>query len=131
MKKLRMILMAGGFPVILAVAGCATDSEFKQKAQPSSSAIVAAERSGATDVPSAAFYLGQAKAELDSAKALATDGKKRQAASLLLRAEADAELAAALSQEDAEKKDAADAVKNVRQLRQDNQLPLNEDGDNQ
>lgn len=129
MKKLRMVLIAGT-STILAAAGCVTDSEFKRKAMPSSAAIVAAEKSGATEVPSAAFYLGLAKAELGSARILAANGKKEQAKSLVLRAEADATLAAALSQEDAEKKDADEAMANVRQLKYENHLPVNEKGGN-
>ena len=51
------------------------------------------------------------------------DEDKEQAESMLLRAQADGELAAALSRGDADKKEAALAIERVQQLRQDNQLP--------
>jgi N-acetylmuramic acid 6-phosphate (MurNAc-6-P) etherase len=51
---------------------------------------------------------------------LAESGKNEEAASLLLRAEADAELAILLSREQAEQSEAAQAVERVRQLRNDN-----------
>jgi hypothetical protein len=61
-----------------------------------------------------------AKEELDRAKKFDADGDKEQGASMLLRAQADAELAVALSRESAEKADAQAAVARVAQLRQDN-----------
>jgi hypothetical protein len=45
---------------------------------------------------------------------------------MLARAEVDAELAVALSREDAERKQAADAVARVRTLRHENPLSANE-----
>lgn len=86
----------------------------------STSGIRAAEEVGASKVPRAALHLQIAKEELENAKALYKNGDKEKAASLLLRAEADAELAVALSREDAEKTDARSAVERVRQLRQEN-----------
>ena len=68
-------------------------------------------------------HLHLAKEELARAEALSAAGKKEQAASMLTRAEADAELAIALSHEQAEKTDAARAIERVRKLREDNQLP--------
>jgi regulator of protease activity HflC (stomatin/prohibitin superfamily) len=61
-----------------------------------------------------------AKEELELAKGLSAKGEKKRAASMLLRAEADAELAVALSRGDAEKSEARAAVERVHQLRQDN-----------
>ena len=47
-------------------------------------------------------------------------GDKERAASLLLRAEADADLAVALAREDAEKVDAAQAMQRVHELQRAN-----------
>jgi hypothetical protein len=47
-------------------------------------------------------------------------GEKEMAASMLKRAEADAELAVALAHEDAERSEARAAVERVRQLREAN-----------
>jgi N-acetylmuramic acid 6-phosphate (MurNAc-6-P) etherase len=52
---------------------------------------------------------------------LAKKGEKEQADSMLMRSEADAELAVVLSHEDAEMTEAQAAVERARQLRKDNQ----------
>ncbi len=102
------------------VAGCSTPSTLRTEA--STSGIRAAEEVGAADVPRAALHLQLAKEELERARSIATSGDKKQAASQLLRAEVDAELAVALSKEDAEKSEALAAIERVRQLRKDNNL---------
>jgi len=86
----------------------------------STSGIRAAEEAGAAKVPQASLHLQLAKEELELAKGLAARGEKEQAASMLSRAEADAELAVTLSRGDAEKSEAQAAVERARQLRQDN-----------
>jgi superfamily I DNA/RNA helicase len=82
--------------------------------------IRAAEEAGAAKVPQASLHLQLAKEELEVAKGLAAKGKKEKAESMLLRSEADAELAAVLARGDAEKAEARAAVERVRQLRQEN-----------
>jgi hypothetical protein len=101
------------------VAGCAANVPLRTEA--STSGIRAAEEAGAAKVPQASLHLQLAKEELELAKGLAAKGEKEQAASMLLRAEADAELAVVLSREDAERSEAQAAVARARQLRQDNQ----------
>jgi hypothetical protein len=86
----------------------------------STSGIRAAEEVGAAKVPQASLHLQLAKEELELAKGLSAKGEKKEAASMLLRSEADAELAVALSREDAEKSEARAALERVRKLRQDN-----------
>lgn len=100
--------------------GCANDTEFRKNVGPSSSAISIAEDAGAAKVPSAAIYLQLAKQELDHAKDLVTAHEYEEANSQLIRAEADAELAAALAMEDSERKDASEAMSRVHQLKKDN-----------
>jgi hypothetical protein len=90
------------------------------KLRKSTSGIRAAEEVGASRIPRAALHLQLAKEELTRAKDLSERGDKAQAASLIMRAEADAELAVALSREDAEKAEARAAVDRVRQFRQNN-----------
>ena len=98
--------------------GCASTPPLRTEA--SSSGIRAAEEVGAAKVPQASLHLQLAKEELENAKALAAKDEKQRAVSMLSRAEADAELAVALSREDAEKAEARAAVDRVRQLRQAN-----------
>jgi hypothetical protein len=86
----------------------------------STSGIRAAEEVGAAGVPQAALHLQLAREELALAKSLSAKGEKEQATSMLGRAEADAELAVALSRESAEKTETREAEELVRQLRQEN-----------
>jgi hypothetical protein len=124
MKHVNMGVMAGSFLVAAVIAGCASGPTFNQSSEASTSAIRAAEEVGAPNVPRASLYLQFAKEELEGAKKLSEKGEKEQAVSLLLRAEADAELSVALSHEQTEKTEAAQAIEKVRQLRQDNPVTI-------
>jgi hypothetical protein len=97
-------------------AGCASTP---LRTEASTSGIRAAEELGAADVPQASLHLNLARESLEKARVLAAQDKKEQAASMLLRAEADAELAIALSHEDSERSEALAAVARVRKLQQD------------
>jgi len=99
------------------IAGCAS---VPLRTEASTSGIRAAEEAGAASAPQASLHLQLAREELESAKGLAAKGEKEQADSMLMRAEADAELAVALSHRDAEKSEAMAAVERARQLRKDN-----------
>ncbi len=121
MKHLKMATLAGSILLGGVIAGCGGSATVNR--EPSTSAIRAAEEVGASNVPSASLYLQLAKEELENAKGLAKKGDKEEAESMLLCAQADAELAVALSRGDADKKEATQAIERVRQLRQDNQLP--------
>jgi hypothetical protein len=98
-------------------AGCVSSL---LQTEASTSGIRAAEELGAADVPQASFHLQLAKEELELAKTLSKKREYARGQSLLMRAEADAELAVALSREDAEKSEARIAVERVHQLMQDN-----------
>jgi regulator of protease activity HflC (stomatin/prohibitin superfamily) len=117
MKKVILLTVLTVFGLTLFL-GCASAPPLRTEA--STSGIRAAEEAGAAKVPQASLHLQLAKEELELAKRLSAKGEKEKAASMLLRAEADAELAVVLSHEDAEKAEAMAAVKRVRQLRQDN-----------
>jgi hypothetical protein len=118
-SKIGIMVFAVAAVATAIVAGCAANVPLRTEA--STSGIRAAEEAGAAKVPQASLHLQLAKEELELAKGLAAKGEKEQAASMLLRAEADAELAVVLSRGDAEKSEAQAAVERVRQLRQDNQ----------
>ena len=118
-SKIGIMVFAVAAVATAIVAGCAANVPLRTEA--STSVIRAAEEAGAAKVPQAALHLQLAKEELELAKGLAAKNEKEKAASMLSRAEADAELAVALSRGDAEKSEARAAVERVRQLRQDNQ----------
>jgi hypothetical protein len=71
---------------------------------------------------SASLYLQLAKEEVENARKLSANGEDEQADSMLLRAQADCGLAAALSRTNGDKTETAQAVERVRQLRQYNRL---------
>lgn len=116
--KIGTMCFAVAVMVASITTGCANAPLRTEK---STSGISAAEESGAAQVPKASLHLQMAKEELALARGLSEKGEKEKAESMLLRAEADAELALALSHEDAEKSDALAAVTRARQLRKDNQ----------
>ena len=116
-SKIGFMVFAVAVVATAIVAGCANTP---LRTEASTSEISAAEEAGAAKVPQASLHLQMAKEELELAKGLSAKGEKKKAASMLLRAEADAELAVALSHQDAEKTEAMEAVKRARQLRKDN-----------
>jgi lipopolysaccharide biosynthesis regulator YciM len=115
--KIGIMVLAAAFAVTAIVAGCA-NSPLRTEA--STSGIRAAEEVGAANIPQASLHLQLAKEELELAQGLAAKGEKDKAASMLMRAEADAELSVVLARGDAEKAEAQSAVERVRKLRQDN-----------
>jgi regulator of protease activity HflC (stomatin/prohibitin superfamily) len=119
MKKMHIAIIAGCVLIAISIVGCGSSPEVINK-EASTSAIRAAQEVGASSIPSASLYLQLAKEELANAAILAANGKKEQAESMLLRAQADAELAIILSKGDADKTEAANALERVKKLRQDN-----------
>lgn len=122
MKHMNMTILAGCVLFAVVIAGCGSSAVVLNK-EASTSAIRAAEEVGASDISTASLYLQLAKEEAVNAQSLAEKGEKEQAESMLARAQADGELAVALSRSDTDKKEAADAIDRVQQLRKDNQLP--------
>ena len=122
MKYIKIAMFAVSALFGIVVAGCGSSPAAIDK-EGSTSAIRAAEEVGASGIPSASLYLELAKEELVKAQGFAEKGDKEQAESMLLRAQTDGELAVALSHSDTDKKEAAEAIDRVQQLRQDNKLP--------
>ena len=117
-SKTGILLFAVAAVATAIAAGCASSTPLRTEA--STSGIRAAQEVGAAKVPQAALHLQLAKEELDLAKGLSAKGEKEQATSMLMRAEADAELAVTLSRGDTDKLEAEKAMARVRELRQDN-----------
>jgi hypothetical protein len=88
--------------VVLGLGGtaCATSAAVKNTDGPAS-AIRAAEEVGAAKVPEASLHLQLAKEQLARAQSMRGDSDQRRAALLLERAQADAELALALTRNQA------------------------------
>jgi len=122
MKRIKIAILAGSLLASLFIAGCGSNAVVVDE-ESSTSSIRAAEEVGAGDISNASLYLQLAKEELVKAQTFAENGQKEEAESMLLRASADGELAVALSRSDTDKKEAADAIERVKQLRLENNLP--------
>ena len=116
-SRLKIMVFALAAMAVAITAGCASAP---LATEASTSGIRAAEEVGAAGVPKASLHLQLAKEELEQARVLAAKGDKEKAESMLIRAEADAELAIALSNEDAERAEAHAAIERVHKLRNDN-----------
>lgn len=86
-------------PALLLMACGASMPPPTQKMADAQSAHRAAEELGAAKQPSAQLHLKLAEEQMDKAKQLMSQDENEQAASLLVRAKADSELALALARE--------------------------------
>jgi len=121
MKNIKIAILAGSLLTGLFIAGCGSNAVVVDE-ESTTSSIRAAEEVGASDISNASLYLQLAKEELVKAQTFAENGDKEEAESMLLRASADGELAVALSRSDTDKKEAADAIERVKQLRLEQNL---------
>lgn len=87
-----------------------------ERLQSSAAAIRAAQEVGAERVPRAALHLQLAKEQSEQAKEMIEDGDRDEAGAVLLRAEADANLAVALARRATEEREAASAANKIETL---------------
>jgi type IV pilus biogenesis protein CpaD/CtpE len=107
--------------MFVALSRCASTPVTTEKLAATEAPIRAAEELGATRVPQAALELKLAQDQMELAKQFLKDGNKPRADMLLLRAQADAELAVALAKEAPLEAEARNAVEQVKALQQGNQ----------
>ena len=122
MKHIKIAILVGSLLTGVFIAGCGSNAVVVDE-ETSTSSIRAAEEVGALDISSASLYLQLAKEELMKAQTFAENGDKEKAESMLLRASADGELAVALSRSETDKRESADAIERVKQLRLEHNLP--------
>jgi uncharacterized protein DUF4398 len=100
-----------------ALGACASTSNVPHETMASSEgSIRAAEEVGAAQVPTAALHLQYAREQTETAQKMIRAGHNERAKYMLMRAQADAELAITLSKEDAAKNDAEQTMEQVRAL---------------
>jgi hypothetical protein len=114
----KKILALAAFCV---VARCASAPVNSERLGATEAPIRAAEEMGAAKVPQAALELKLAHEQTERAKQFMKDGEKDRADMLLLRAQADAELALALAKEAPLVAEAKSASEEVKALQQRNQ----------
>ena len=103
-----------GVVLVTACGGAAVPQETLTAAKAS---VAGAEVGGAAEEPKAALHLKLAKEQLAKAEALIADGDNEEAARVIDRAQADAELALSLAKEAAAKKEAADTGEQLERLK--------------
>jgi hypothetical protein len=111
------MLMNGRVVLLTLVAACAAAPQPTARMEASAAAIRAAEEVGAPRIPQAALHLQLAREQAQHAKMLIDGGEPEKAEGLLIRAEADADLAVALSRENATRLAAESAAEQVKALR--------------
>ena len=116
LRKLALRMIWVGFVAASAAAcgGAAVPQETLTAAQAS---VKGAEVGGANEDPKAQLHLKLANEQIDKAKKLIEDGKNEEAARVIDRAQADAELALALAQQTKAMKDAKDADESLGKLK--------------
>jgi hypothetical protein len=91
---------------MIGLAACAGTPPPHEKQAASQAAIRAASEVNAEQIPQAALHLKLAQEQYDKGKALMNDGDNQRAAYMLMRSQADAELALALARENKTRTDA-------------------------
>ena len=105
---------------MIACAGCGAAKPPTYQLTQSEAAIRGAEEIGASNVPKAALHLKMARDYVEAAQKLISDQQGYdEARALLKRAEADAELAIALSREAQAREETEEAVRRVLKLRKE------------
>ena len=115
---LRQILsfsMLAGAIVLPACGGAAVPRDQLTMAQ---AAVKGAEVGGANEEPKAALHLKLAREEISKANALINDGENEDAARMIARAQADADLSLALAKQAAAKRDTAEAKEQIDQIKE-------------
>jgi pyridoxal biosynthesis lyase PdxS len=102
---------------MIGIAGCGSTPAPHAKVASSEAAVRAAQETGSGNVPQAALHLKLAEEQLQSAKTLIRDNENKRAEYVLMRAQADAELAIALSRAAASNAKAGTAVDAARAVR--------------
>lgn len=102
----------------IAAIGCGGAAIPHDQLASSQASIRAAEEVGANKYPTAQLHLRFAKDQVEKAKALIEDDEIEEAKLVLQRAKADADLAIAITKENAVRADAEQALSQVAALRQ-------------
>jgi hypothetical protein len=105
--------------ILALAAGCGASAPPTLQQSKTQSAIRGAEVAGAEDTPKAKLHLKMAKDHLANAEQLISEEEYDDAALVLRRAEADAELAIALSKEARARERAEDLQQKVQELKRE------------
>jgi len=103
--------------LLVVLAACGSAQKPEARLESSQAAIRGAEEAGAKDSPQAALHLQLATEQREKAIQLVKNDENERAERLLIRSEADAELAVALAREAAAKSDAEKMKEQIDELK--------------
>lgn len=98
----------------MSIVGCAGSPPPNEREASSEASVRGAREVGAEQFPEASLHLKLAEEQLQKAKAQMKDGKNEDAAYTLMRAQADAELALALTRENKTRAEAQQVIEKAR-----------------
>lgn len=107
----------GLFSLALGMSACGGAAVPQEQLTSAQAAIRAAEVGGAPNDPQASLLVKKCKDGIEEAKKLIEDGNNHRAEMVLMKAQADAELALALAQEISMRNEAEGAKKQVQELK--------------
>jgi hypothetical protein len=112
-------------PVLCALFACGGGyPEPRNQLSASEAAVRAAEVAGAQNSPQSALHLKRAREQVDSGKGLIQEGENERAEWVLRRAQADADLALTIANEEGQRKRAAQAKEELEQLKETVEKPV-------
>ena len=114
-RQVLSFSMVAGALALSACGGAAVPRDQLTMAQ---AAVKGAEVGGAAEEPKAALHLKLAREEISKANALINDGENEDAARMIARAQADADLSLALSKQAAARRDTAEAKEQIDQIKE-------------
>jgi hypothetical protein len=106
-----------GWVAALGQLGCGSAAVPQEQLTAAQAAVKGAEVAGAPSDPKAALHLKLAKEQVEKAQALIADGENEDAARLIERAQADADLALLLAREARGKQEAASVQEQIEEIK--------------
>jgi hypothetical protein len=114
----RQVLSFSMVAGCLALSACGGAAVPRDQLTQAEAAVKGAEVGGANEEPKAALHLKLAREELTKAQNMINDGENEDAARMVARAQADADLALALAKQAAARKDTAEAKEQIDQIKE-------------
>jgi hypothetical protein len=115
----RVVNRAANLVFLLAGLACGSAPAPTQRVVDAKAAVRGAVEVGAERTPQAALHLKMARDQIEKAEALIEDGDNAEAAYILARAQADAELALALTRESQLRSEVERARQRIDELKED------------
>jgi len=113
----QIALMAAAATSLWLMAGCGSYPAPNERLVNSQASVRAAQEVGAQNNPQAALHLKLAQEQVEQARQLIGDSDNKRAEFILLRAEADAELAVAMAREASARTEAQQALDELKALK--------------